>query len=627
MSRLEFFLGLLFVGVSNVLGNSSIAADTQSDRPNILWITCEDTSPDFGCYGDSYAVTPNVDRLAAQGTRYNLCFSHAPVCAPSRSGLILGMYPTTVGSHHMRSQVPPRADWRTYSSYLREAGYYCTNNSKTDYNFPVPKDAWDENGPKAHFRNRPNKSQPFFAIFNDTVSHESQSRPTEQQYAKNTRRLTPEQRHDPAKAKLPAYLPDTPVVRKNWAICYDNVTAMDYTVGDLLAQLEADGLADNTVVFFYGDHGRGLTRGKRWLYDSGTRVPLVIRWPGKIKPQTVSDDLVAFVDLGPTVLSIAGIKPPANMQGQPLLGKYQAPTPREYVYGARDRMDERIDMFRSVRDKQFKYIRNYMPWQPYAQHIDYMTQMPMYQELVRLRAAGVLHGAPALWMAKSKPVEELYDCVADRDEVVNLAEKPEHRATLERMRAESKRWMIETNDLGLLPEALMLDRMAADPNGWREKIVASGLLKRLAEVESLFHVDESATAKLVELSRDPEPAIRYWAVTGLRQRAVSASNPELFRKLVTDESPLVRIAAADQLGELGKHDEGMPILIEALKHDNFAVAHSAALALDSWGEHARPALSALQAANAAPRGNDYVTRVSAHVIEKLGASPTKKRNK
>ncbi|MBL8826659.1 MAG: sulfatase, partial [Planctomycetaceae bacterium] len=341
MPRWLLLLTLSFVSACLLFVDYSLAADATATRPNILWITCEDTSPDFGCYGDAYAVTPNVDRLAAQGARYNLCFSHAPVCAPSRSGLILGMYPTTNGSHHMRSQVPPRADWRTYSAYLRDAGYYCTNNSKTDYNFPVPKDAWDENGPKAHFRNRPNKSQPFFAIFNDTVSHESQSRPTDEQYQKNTRRLTAAQRHDPAQAKLPAYLPDTPVVRKNWAICYDNVTAMDYHVGDILAELEADGLADNTVVFFYGDHGRGLTRGKRWLYDSGTRVPLVIRWPAKIKPASVVDDLVAFVDLGPTVLSIAGIKPPANMQGQAFLGQHQAEKPRDYVYGARDRMDER----------------------------------------------------------------------------------------------------------------------------------------------------------------------------------------------------------------------------------------------------------------------------------------------
>lgn len=616
---LQFTACLLFV-------EYSFAADAPT-RPNILWITCEDTSPDFGCYGDTYAVTPNVDRLAAQGARYNLCFSHAPVCAPSRSGLILGMYPTTNGSHHMRSQVPPRADWRTYSAYLRDAGYYCTNNSKTDYNFLVPKDAWDDNGPKAHFRNRPNKSQPFFAIFNDVVSHESQSRPTDEQYKKNTRRLTAGQRHDPAQAKLPAYLPDTPVVRKNWAICYDNVTAMDYHVGDILAELEADGLADNTVVFFYGDHGRGLTRGKRWLYDSGTHVPLVIRWPAKIKPATVSDELVAFVDLGPTVLSIAGVKPPANMQGQAFLGQYQADKPREYVYGARDRMDERYDMFRSVRDKRFKYIRNYQPWQPYAQHVSYMTQMPMYQELVRLQAAGELRGAPALWMAKTKPVEELYDCVADPDEVVNLAEQPEHRATLERLRAELQRWMRETHDLGLLPEPLMLDRMAADPNGWREKIVSSGLLERLAEVESQLRGGESATPKLLAWSRDPEPAIRYWAVLGLQQRESTGKDVELFRKLARDESPLVQIAAADQLGKLGQPAEGLPILVAHLKHDNFAVALHAALALDSWGEAARPAIDALQAANRAQRGNDYVVRVSAHALEQLGVKPAKQGNK
>jgi len=562
-----------------------LAADKPS-RPNILWLTCEDTSPDLGCYGDSYAATPNLDRLAGQGARYNLAFSHAPVCAPSRSGLILGMYPTTVGSHHMRSNVPPKAEWRTYSAYLRDAGYYCTNNSKTDYNFPVPKDAWDENSPKAHYRNRRDKSQPFFAVFNYTVSHESQSRPTEQQYANNTRRLTAEQRHDPAKAKLPAYYPDTPVVRKNWAICYDNVTAVDYLVADALKELEDEGLADNTVVFFYGDHGRGLTRGKRWLYDSGTRVPLLVRWPKKIQPASVVEDLVAFVDLGPTVLSIAGVPIPKNMQGQAFLGDQKAAKPREYVYGARDRMDERYDMIRTVRDQRYRYIRNYMPWKPYAQHVDYGTHMPIFQELKRLHDAGELKGPPALWMAATKPVEELYDCVNDPDEVNNLIGNEKYAGELTRLREALFAWMDATNDLGVLPEELMLDAMRKSPSDWREKLVSE--------------------YDLVELRR------------ALPQAAANSS------QVFAGQGDALLLAL---WAEQRKPTSDLATLSKQLEDDNFAIALRAAIVLDEMGEKARPMIDALKKANARDRANDYVQRVTSHALVQLGEKPTYKGKK
>jgi uncharacterized sulfatase len=275
----------------------SVAA--QSTRPNILWISTEDMSPDSGCYGDPYAITPNVDKLAAQGVRYTNAFATAPVCAPSRSAIITGMYPTTIGSMHMRSKAVPPAGVKAFTEYLRAAGYYCTNNSKTDYNFetptppgaagvaafnsPPPVTLWDETSNTAHWRNRTDKSQPFFAVFNIMVTHESQVRVPDNVYQRNTARLKPEQFHDPAKAVLPPYYPDTPLVRKDWARYYDNITAMDYQVADILKQLEEDGLAENTIVFFWGDHGRGLPRSKRFVYDSGLRVPLIVRWPGQIQ--------------------------------------------------------------------------------------------------------------------------------------------------------------------------------------------------------------------------------------------------------------------------------------------------------------------------------------------------------
>lgn len=288
--------------------------------------------------------------------------------------------------------------------------------------------------------------------------------------------LRPEERHDPAKAVLPPYYPDTPVVRRDWANYYDLVTAMDYWAGEMLKELEEDGLADNTVVFFWGDHGRGLPRAKRWPYDSGTRVPLIVRWPGKINPGTVVEDLVSLMDLGPTALSIAGVKIPPYMQGRAFLGS-QGGAPREYVFTARDRMDETYDMMRSVRDKRYRYIRNYQPCKPYAQYIHYMDQMPTLKEMRRLHAEGKLTGPQKNFFAPEKPVEELYDTVADPHEVNNLASSPQHREVLERMRRVHEQFMRETKDLGLAPEPELQERMrpggkwavtaspAIEPNG------------------------------------------------------------------------------------------------------------------------------------------------------------------
>jgi uncharacterized sulfatase len=351
----------------------------------------------------------------------------------------------------MRCKGVPPAHVKCFTEYLRGAGYYCTNNVKTDYNFDPPVTAWDECSAKAHYRNRP-KGQPFFAVFNNVVTHESQARAARKAYENNTARLTPEQRHAPEKAILPPYYPDTPIVRRNWAMCYDNVTAMDYWVGDMLKELGEQGLAENTIVFFYGDHGRGLSRAKRWVYDSGIHVPLLIRWPGAIKPGTAIDDLVAFIDFGATLLSLAGVPIPEYMQGQAFFGEQRA-KPREYVYAARDRMDETYDIIRAARDKRFKYIRNFEPEKPYAQHITYMDEMPIMKEWRRLAAEGELTGPQALFFAPTKPVEELYDTSADPHEVNNLAGKPEHEEALKRMRAALEKWMRDINDLALIPES------------------------------------------------------------------------------------------------------------------------------------------------------------------------------
>jgi uncharacterized sulfatase len=441
---------------------STFAANTSAaDRPNILWISAEDLSPDLGCYGSSYSVTPNLDRLASQGVRYTRAFSVAGVCAPSRSAIITGMYPSTIGTQYMRCKGVPPAYVKCFTEYLRAAGYYCTNDSKTDYNFDSPRTAWDDSRPGAHWRNRPRANQPFFAVINLTTTHESQIRQPEEKYQKLRAKLAPNEVHDPAKAESPPYYPDTPVVRKDWARYHDVITATDKQAGRILQQLEEDGLAENTIVFFWGDHGRGLPRGKRWLYDSGTHVPLLIRWPGQIEPATTNDQLISFIDLAPTVLSLAGIELPKHFQGHAFLGK-QAAEPRKYVYGIRDRMDETVDMMRSVRDQRFKYIRNYMPELPYAQPISYMDEMPTMKEWRRLAAEDKLVGPQKLFFAPQKPREELYDTERDPHEIVNLAHDPAFADELKRLREEHEAWVKETRDIGPIPEAEVMERVRPD---------------------------------------------------------------------------------------------------------------------------------------------------------------------
>lgn len=431
-------------------------------RPNILWISAEDISPDLGCYGDDYAVTPTIDRLAAAGVRFTRCFTHAGVCAPSRSGLITGMYPPSIGTQHMRCKGVPPADVRCFPEYLRAAGYYCTNNVKTDYQFDTPATAWDENSNQADWRGRA-PGQPFFCVINFTTTHESQIRDPGAQTKKLVANLSDAARHDPGRAVVPPYYPDTPPVRRDLANYYDNLSALDQQVADVLQRLDADGLAEDTIVWFWGDHGRGLPRCKRWLYDSGTRTPLIIRvpekWrsraaprqPGAVAAGSVNDQLVAFVDFAPTVLSLAGVAIPEHLQGQAFLGPAARP-PRAYVYGHRDRMDEAYDLIRTVRDRRYHYFRNFRPDLSYGQDIAYMNEMPTMQELRRLHAAGELTGPPALYFRPTKPVEELFDTEQDPHELHNLADDPQHQETLQRLRAECARWMRQIGDVGLIPE-------------------------------------------------------------------------------------------------------------------------------------------------------------------------------
>jgi len=483
------FLQIAAGSVATMLlpGHSTLARGAvRKDQPNFLWISTEDISPDLGCYGDAYAVTPHVDRLASEGVRYDNVFAHAGVCAPVRSGIITGMYPTTIGTHHMRCAGVPPHEVRCFPEYLRAAGYYCTNNSKTDYQFDPPLTAWDESSAAAHWRNRP-KDKPFFAVINFTTTHESQIRNRSEAMLKRLASLSPTERHDPAKAELPPYYPDTPDVRQDWAQYYDIITLMDKQVRQVLEDLERDGLADDTIVWFWGDHGRGLPRAKRWIYDSGLRVPLIIRVPSRwrnrampnrpqaVGPGTINDDLIAFIDFAPTMLSLAGVEIPSHMQGRAFLGRRKA-KPRQYIYAARDRMDEAYDMIRAVRDKRFKYIRNYMWYLTRAQDIRYMNEMPTMQAMRRLHAEGSLEGPQEQYFEPTKPIEELYDTASDPHEIRNLAGEPAYAKVLERLRAAHEKWYKDTRDLGLIPEPIF-DELKR-PGGAYETTAAPVVVKR-----------------------------------------------------------------------------------------------------------------------------------------------------
>jgi len=542
------YLGLMLTAAASAAAAQPAKPAAAAARPNIVWISNEDMSPHLGVYGDSLARTPTLDRFAAQAIRFTHAFTTAPVCAPSRAAIITGMYQSAIGAQHMRTtedRVPelpgpylavPPFYVKAFPEYLRAAGYFTSNRAKTDYQFGVPFTIWDDLGDRAHWRNRPDSSQPFFSVFNIQVTHESQIFPSSP--ARKGKKLVT----DPAEVKVPPYYPDTPAVREELARMYDNIADMDGQVAELLRQLDEDGLADDTIVFYWSDHGDGVPRAKRSLYDSGLRVPLMIRIPprlGKLAaPGTVRDDLVSFVDLAPTVLTLAGLEVPAHMQGRILLGPNAGAAPA-YVFGARDRMDTEYDMMRSARDPQFLYIRNFSPELPYAGHIIYRNQSAIMQEWLRLRAQSALSGTSALWMRTSRPPEELFDVRRDPHQIENLAADPAHRATLERMRAAVTGWMTKIGDQGLINEAEMIQRMwpggvqpvtaqpyivprtATDPPARRETIAVSGPMEVVIYVPTQgasvgYTTEEGANARW-RLYTGP---IRVTAPMTLRARAI-----------------------------------------------------------------------------------------------------------
>ncbi len=531
--------------------------------PNILWVSSEDNGPHLGAYGDDHAATPNLDALAARGLIYRNAWSTAPVCAPARTAVISGLYPASTGAHHMRSRSRLPDGFRFFPQLLREAGYYVTNNAKEDYNLEKPGGqgaVWHESSREAHWRNRP-RGAPFFAVFNFTVTHESQIR---------RRPHTPV--HDPAAVRVPAYHPDTPEVRQDWAQYHDKLTEMDALVGERLAELEAAGLVDDTIVFYWGDHGPGLPRSKRTALQTGLGVPLIVSIPAKYRhlapadyePGGSTDRLVGFVDFAPTTLSLAGIEPPAHYQGRAFLGVHEA-EPNEVVFGFSDRMDERHDLVRSVRDQRYLYARNFLIDRPYGQRVAYQMETPTTRVWLRLFREGKLNEAQARFW-REKPSEELYDLENDPDLVNNLAASAAHAPDRERLSLRLRNHLLGIRDLGFLPEGEMHRRAAAmgavpwtyGQGGYQvERVLAAA---ELASDRSAW--DEAATDRLERFLADPDSAVRAWAAIGLRVRGEAAVQATLaaLRAALRDASAPVRIHAAEALGRFGEESDRQPAI-------------------------------------------------------------------
>lgn len=437
-------------------------------KPNILWIVAEDMSPNIPAFGDSTVVTPHLDNFAKEGVCYDNFYSPHPVCSPARASIITGMYANSIGASHMRTgpwmlenlpesvikgykslpeenipyEAVPPSSVKMFTEYLRSSGYYCTNNSKEDYQFIKTMTAWDESSNSAHWRNRP-KNAPFFSVFNIGVTHESRI------WAKANDSLWVKEDLD---VPVPPYLPDNEVGKNDIRRMYSNILEMDAQVGKILTELKNDGLLDSTIVVWYTDHGGPLPRQKRLLYDSGTKVPMIIRFPNGQFAGKRDNRMVSFIDLAPTTLSLANIEPPAHMQGTAFLGNYLRTEEPNYVFGAADRFDEFTDRIRSVRDKQFKYIKNYEPEKAVYTDVAYRKNMPIMQELLRLKNENQLTPEQALWFQQPKTKEELYDITKDPHELNNLANDPNYKQNLERLRNACENWVEEINDTGLRPE-------------------------------------------------------------------------------------------------------------------------------------------------------------------------------
>ncbi len=608
VSRRSIVAGVGAAAAASALLTDPAGAGTRPARrrPNIVWLVSEDNVPALGCYGDPVASTPHLDALAADGVRYEHAFSMAPVCAPSRLGLITGLCPEAMGpGQHHRAQAELPTQLTPLPVLLRERGYYCTNNAKTDYNAPLdPAAIWDASSGQAHWRNRP-EGAPFFAVFNDDTTHESQ---LFGEYAGGPT--------SPADVTVPPYLPDTDVIRRDRARWYDNIARMDANAGARLRELDDAGLLDDTIVFYYGDNGGVTPRTKRFCYDSGLRVPLIIRFGRNVRelsphrPGSTVSRPVNGVDLPATVIALAGARKPAVAHGASLVSR-SARDRREHAFGMRNRMDETYDMQRTVRDSRFRYIRNYHPHRIYGQHVIYQFRQAGYVDWRDRYVAGELDEHQSRFWRR-KPAEELYDLEADPHETVNLAADHGHRRTLRRLRDVLDRHLVEVNDNGFIPEGLAVEGYADSrrPSAYP--------IRRVVEVAGrASRGDVRELPKLVASLDDTYEVVRTWAALGLAVLGAEAepARDRLRRVLAEEASAHVRTQAAEALARLDEPGAA-EALGEILTTDPGPRTRlQAANVLAALGERARPAIEAVRTATA--DDDAYVVTKARHVLDVL----------
>lgn len=596
---------------------SAVAAD---ERPNILWLTCEDNNVNWvGCYGNPYADTPHIDRLAKEGFQYMHCYANAPVCAPSRSTWITGVHALSMGTHPMRSRYPiPHNKIQYYPDFLKRAGYYVGNAGKTDYNIGGrdDKSPWDTH--KVDWGEL-RKQQPFFMVINNTKSHESKAFGD----VENTT-------HDPENIRLAKYHPDIPVIRKNYAHYHDQVKKMDADIGKVLAELEESGMAENTIVVHNSDHGGVIARSKRFLFNSGTHCPLIIRIPDKFRhlrpgePGSKVDDLVSFIDMPKTWLSICGAETPEYMQGVAFLGPDAEK--RQYHVSFRTRMDERCDNVRAIRDKRFLYIRNYMPYAPWGQHLGYLWRMEATRAWEQHHREGLTDSVTGRFFG-TKPVHELYDTLVDPDNVNNLADDPAYADVIDRLAVALDRWQLEKVDSALLPESELVRRAEESGKTMYELVRESELYDLKAYQAAAAMALSSDIADLPSLYRNldhDDSGVRYWAVVGCFHRQSEANlDMERISRLLGDDSHHVQVMAAWILYRAGKRQVAQDCWNRLLTDSSYASLKIFNV-IDWIGDGAEPYLDAMKTCKFSHQ--NYVPRMQRYyqVIEE---EPRRKRRR
>ena len=534
-----------------------------SNRPNILWINAEDMSPHLGCYGHPDANTPHIDRLASQGIVYKNAFATAPICSPARTCLATGLYGTSLGTQHLRCEVEIPEQVVPLAVRLRQAGYFCTNTGKSDYNFS-PDGIWDAwSNDAAPWRSR-KSGQPFFAFITVGETHEGRINFRER-YEQATEDLPDELRHAPSDVTIPPFYPDTAEIRSIFAGMHDLATVFDRKVADMIGWLRQDGDLENTIIFVFGDHGNGLPRYKRWLNDSGLRVPLVVYVPPKfqvLSPHpagSATDRMVSFVDFPATALSLAGIAGPPTSSKAKLFWASISISPRKYIFGARSRADDMFEVSRSVFDGRYLYVRHFLPHVPYIQNsVIFDDRKASFRELRKLHLAGKLNEhAEKLW-SNTKPTEELYDLQTDPHELTNLANNQSVSTRKDELARVLRQWMRDHRDAGLLTESEYQIRAAANSQTPFEIVQDPNRFDIESTLDAAWRVGDPAfsAADLRQGLRHAESGVRYWSATAAMARnTLSPVTAEAEKEAVAielahalqDSSPSVRIAAAEGL--------------------------------------------------------------------------------